>query len=163
MRKVIGSCTMAVLLLCTSCSTIDCPFNNMVHTVYGFYNTSGVRASLKDTLTVSTTKVSGVDSVLINKDIKVDSIRLPMSYAQQEDALYFLFKDTLGTEVTDTLRIKKTNQAHFVSPDCNPAYFHEIIGIIHTRHKIDSIVVNRRNVTYDASKEHLKVYLHSGN
>lgn len=36
-------------------------------------------------MTISTTKTAGTDSVLINKDVKVDSFILPMSYHQPED------------------------------------------------------------------------------
>ena len=47
----------------------------------------GDNKTLKDTLTISTKKIEGTDSVLINKDVNVDSFSLPMSYSLDEDVL----------------------------------------------------------------------------
>ena len=67
---------MMALGLMAACSTLDCPLNN---TVYTKYRLAGNITTLTDTLTISTNRIEGTDSVLINKDVNVDSFILPMS------------------------------------------------------------------------------------
>ena len=45
-----------------ACSTLDCPLNN---TVYTKYRLAGNITTLTDTLTISTNRIEGTDSVLI--------------------------------------------------------------------------------------------------
>ena len=99
MRKIIPFVVFMVLAM-MGCTSLDCPLNN---TVYTKYKLMGDNKTLKDTLTISTKKIAGTDSVLINKDVNVDSFSLPMSYSQDEDVLFFeihtlskqVFKDTM--------------------------------------------------------------------
>ena len=89
-----------MVLAMMGCTSLDCPLNN---TVYTKYKLMGDNKTLKDTLTISTKKIAGTDSVLINKDVNVDSFSLPMSYSLDEDVLFFeihtlskqVFKDTV--------------------------------------------------------------------
>ena len=57
---------MMALGLMAACSTLDCPLNN---TVYTKYRLAGNITTLTDTLTISTNRIEGTDSVLINKDV----------------------------------------------------------------------------------------------
>lgn len=155
MRRIIPS-LLTVLAVLSACGSLDCPLNNIVNTKYRL---KGVAA--KDTITVSTTKQTGNDSVLINKDVKPDSLLLRMSYTQPEDVLYFEVRDSMQRVFLDTVRIQKENQIHFESVDCSPNYFHTITGVTTTHHKIDSIVINRKDVNYDATKEHFTLYFGS--
>ena len=84
MRKIIPILMMALGLM-AACSTLDCPLNN---TVYTKYRLAGNITTLTDTLTISTNRIEGTDSVLINKDVNVDSFILPMSYSLLEDSLF---------------------------------------------------------------------------
>lgn len=156
MRRLIWVALAGLAL--ASCSSIDCPLNN---TVYTKYRLAGTVTTLVDTLTVSTPRLSATDTVLLNKAIAVDSFSLPMSYGQEADILYFDFRPTGGASVIDTVTISKTNEPHFESVDCSPAIFHTLKGVTYTRHKIDSIVVNSANVSYDATKAHFLVYIKS--
>ena len=84
-----------------------------------------------------------------------------MSYSQDEDELRFEMIDTITkTVTTDIVKIQKTNQPHFESVDCNPAFFHTITGVTHTKNAIDSVVINNPNVDTDETKEHLYIYFH---
>lgn len=88
---------LMMVLTMVGCSTLDCPLNN---TTYTKYKLMGNIKTLQDTMTISTTKTAGTDSVLINKDVKVDSFILPMSYHQPEDVFYFEIRnrDASGVE-----------------------------------------------------------------
>ncbi len=140
---------LAVVLL-AACSSVDCPLNN---TVYANYKLAGAVTTLPDTLTISTTRRDGTDSVLVNHQVNTDSFSLPMSYAQAADTLY-----VQTNSLVDTVRIEKTNSPHFESVDCGVAYFHIITAVHHTRHAIDSIVINHKEVNYDATQQHFRIY-----
>lgn len=151
---MVATVAMLFASLVVSCSTIDCPFNNHV---YAKYELAGDVAKLTDYLSVTTTKISGIDSLILNSVTDVDSFMLPMSYNRPEDVLYF-HRTTGGLTITDTVRVAKKDIPHFESIDCNPAYFHHIDAIRHTNHGIDSIVIKNANVTYDESKTNLQIY-----
>ena len=155
MRKIIPIILIVVAVM-VSCTTLDCPLNN---TVYAKYKLKGSIAKLSDTLTISTTRLAGSDSVLINKDVNIDSFILPMSYTQPEDVFFFEMRDTVLHEVfKDTVKVKKEDQPHFESVDCKPSYFHTITSIETTHNRIDSIVINHKEVNYDATKTHFYIY-----
>ena len=141
-------------ILPSSCSSIDCPLK---HRVYTAYKLEGSVTLLQDTLSISTPRITGIDSVVINCDVDVDSFSLPISYHGAEDIFFFEVKSKLG-KTLDTVKIKKLDYNHFESVDCNPSFFHTITGVEHTHHRIDSIVINNANVTYDASKAHFYIY-----
>jgi hypothetical protein len=158
MRKIIAI-AITSLAVC-ACSSIDCPLNN---TVYTTYKLTGKVDTLKDTLTVSTMRDNGTDTIVLNKSVKTLTFSLPISYAQDKDVFFLQVKDTNKNIIYDTIRVNKTNQPHFESVDCTPSYFHTITGISYTRNKIDSIAINNNEVNYDTSKEHFHIYFKSGN
>lgn len=141
-----------------ACSSIDCPVQNTVYTAYGVYKNGGERDTLRDTLTIYTTRRDGMDSVLLNRGVNTTKFELPMSYNDPEDTLYFTVIDQQAHAVTDTVYIKKDNYPYFESVDCNIAFFHNITSVRWTHHAIDSIAVNKQHVDYDASTEHLHLY-----
>lgn len=155
MRKITPLAILVMMLTIIGCTSLDCPLNN---TTYTKYKLMGNVTTLNDTMTISTTKQEGIDSVLINKDVKVDSFILPMSYHQAEDVFYFEFKNKYKQTWKDTVIVKKENFSHFESVDCAPSFFHTITGIQTTHNYIDSIVINNKEVNYDASKAHFYIY-----
>lgn len=142
-------------LLAVGCSSIDCPLNNRVCTIYKL---SGDVTPLADQLTISTTRVNGQDSVLINHIENADSFMLPVSYSSPADVLYFERSNSTGWSIVDTVVIEKQDIPHFESIDCNPAYFHIIKHVRHTMLGIDSIVINKEKVNYDVKQPHLLIY-----
>lgn len=141
---------LIVALVAAACSSVDCPLNN---TVYANYQLKGPVTRLNDTLTVKTARHGRGDSLLLNKMYNAEEFTLPVSYNQDEDVLYFytgLLKDTVW--------MQKTNRPHFESTDCGLNYFHTITGIRYTRHAIDSIVINHKDINYDASPKHFHIY-----
>ena len=147
---------LMMVLTMVGCSTLDCPLNN---TTYTKYKLMGNVTTLADTMTISTTKTEGQDSVLINRDVNVDSFILPMSYQQPEDVFYFEIRNRDHKVWKDTVTVKKENFSHFESVDCQISYFHTILSVKSTHHIIDSLSINNSQVNYDASKEHFHLYL----
>ena len=141
MRKIIPILMMGLGLM-AACSTLDCPLNN---TVYTKYRLAGDITTMTDTLTISTNRIEGTDSVLINKDVNVDSFILPISYSLLEDSLFFEIRDIENRLYVDTVTVKKTNTPHFESVDCKPTFFHTITDVKTTHYRIDSIVINKWN------------------
>lgn len=159
MRKIIPLILTAALAL-AGCSSIDCPLNN---TVYMKIMLQGNNKPLTDTLSVTTRKEVGKDSVYINRQVNTDSLMIPMSYKQDEDVLYFVVNTTTGRTFIDTVSIKKENQVHFESMECQPSFFHTITNVRTTHNFIDSIVINNKEVNYDATKPHFHLYFGTRN
>ena len=150
MRKIIPFVVFMVLAM-MGCTSLDCPLNNTVYTKYKLMGDN------------KTLKIAGTDSVLINKDVNVDSFSLPMSYSLNEDVLFFEIH-TLSKQVfKDTVTVSKENRSHFESVDCSPSFFHTITDVKTTHNYIDSIVINQKEVNYDASKAHFYIYFGSRN
>lgn len=145
-----------VLMALAACSSIDCPLNSRVMATYKF---GGNSQTLTDSLTVSTTKTDGEDSVLVNRVIGVDSISLPMSYNHTSDIYYFEFAATDLSRTIDTVTVTKQDHPHFESVDCNPMIFHTVTAVEHTSHKIDSIKITNNYVTYNTENAHFIIYL----
>lgn len=141
---------LLAVLVTVACSSVDCPLNN---TVYANYKLMGRVTTLPDTLTISTTRQNGFDSVIINRQVGTDSFSLPMSYVQDEDVFYLRTNATM-----DTIRLRKTNHPHFESVDCGLNYFHTLTGVTFTRHALDSVVIHHQEVTYDPTPKHLHVF-----
>lgn len=144
-------------LLLIACSSVDCPVQNAVYTIYKVYAGDGTPATLTDTLSISTTKRDGMDSVLLNRSVNTAEFNLPISYYCAEDTLFFEIKDSVST-VIDTVYVSKDDTPHFESVDCNISFFHFIKGVRWTSHAIDSIVVNNQYVNYDLETEHFHIY-----
>ena len=154
---------MRTILLCTAaglvmaaCSSIDCPLNSRVMSICKFGDNG---EKVTDSLTVSTTRADGNDSVLVNRVCDVDSITLPMSYSHTEDVYYFDFLNSDKTHTIDTLTVAKNDIPHFESVDCSPMMFHNITDVRYTTHKVESVKINNNYVTYNDKKAHLVITL----
>ena len=143
----------------TACSSVDCPVNNTVAALYQVRSKDGAALPLADTMTVSTTRANGKDTIIYNKGISISQFSLPVSYSHPEDVLVFQFdiKES-NLHVVDTVWIKKTDYPHFESVDCNTAYFHTMTDVKYTCNYIDSIVINNPSVTYDSQTVHFYLY-----
>lgn len=157
MRKLFFLLLATVLL--GACSSIDCPLENTVSLSVGFYKANGLPDTLRiDTLTVSTTRRDGNDTVLINRDVKATGIQLPLSSGAVADTFLISLKDTLNREYLNRIIISKTDQPHFESVDCKMSYFHTITNVDWSGSRIDSISITKQQVDYDASSQHLHIY-----
>ena len=142
-----------------ACSSIDCPLNSLVYTQYQLMNAVGRVDTLADTLTISTKRTDGNDSVLINRSVRTTEFSLPISYSQPQDVFFVETIDTLTKTVTlDTITVEKVDRPHFESVDCSPSYFHTITAVGTTHNAIDSVVINNPDVDYDTSRKHFNIY-----
>jgi hypothetical protein len=132
---------------------------NVVRTVYTLQKSDMSTDTLKgDTLSVFSRRRDGTDTLLLNSMTGVSMFSLPIGYTNPEDTLYFLLQFN-STYTLDTVWIKKENYPHFESVDCSASYFHTITDVRHTRHGLDSIVINKSSVDYDGKTEHFHLYL----
>lgn len=155
MRKLMVA--LFAVLAAAACSSIDCPVNNTVNTGYKLMRGEAVD-TLRDTMFVLTFRANGTDSIIFNSGIGLTSFSLPIGYANPEDTLYFIFRNVNYLAV-DTVWIKKENIPHFESVDCNASFFHQLTALRSTHNAIDSLVINKSFVDYDASTEHIHLYL----
>lgn len=154
--RIIWLLAMPAMLL-MACSSLDCPLNNRVLTNYRLMTADGRTDTLKVAMTVSTNRIDGADSVLINSDVNVTGFTLPVSNAQPRDT-FFISLDGDAFSSLDTLVVEKSDMMHFESTDCAASYFHTITGVTTTHHAIDSVAVNNKQVDYDTSKTHFRIY-----
>ena len=156
-----------LIMLLTACSSIDCPVNSIVETIWEVYDDDGLELSLSDTLTVTTVTMdgnevvilNGKDNTVLNKLTEKAKFNLPISYSHPEDILLFHFDNSnIDLHVTDTVWIKKDDYPHFESVDCNTTFFHTLTNVRYTRNYIDSIVINNPSVTYDSKTVHFYLY-----
>ena len=147
---------MAVTLV-VSCSSIECPYKNLVATNYEVYDSDGILLELPDTLTIYTKTKEGKDTILLNRGIEIVGFSLPISKSHPEDVLYFHFFAPNYDE-TDTVWIQKEEYPHIESLECKAEYFHKLTGVRHTKNAIDSLVIKYSNVDYDDTKIHFYLY-----
>lgn len=174
------SVLFGLTVLLSACSSLDCPVNNTVNAIYKMVKADGATDTLSDTISIVTRRiVENQDPVMVNSDVMITTLSIPVSYNNPEDELFFYFtnKDvatdtiynsddtyTVKSDTTyymevDTVVVTKNDRMHFESVDCNPSFFHTITGVRHTRNRIDSIVVNNPEVNYDTSTEHFRLYI----
>lgn len=156
-RRFLPLAVVAMLLIMTACSSIDCPLNNRVYTQYALLTPDGKTDTMKLSMTISTNRLDGDDSVLINKDVDVTAFSLPISNAQPRDS-FFLELASDDASTLDTVVVSKIDRMHFESTDCAPSYFHELQSVSTTHHAIDSVVIKNHEVNYDTSKKHFSIY-----
>jgi len=159
MRKVIIILMFVAAL--AACTNIDCPVKNLVYTNYALKKANGTADTLKtDSLWIWTKRVDGTDTLLLNGlcGVTASKFSLQISHTQPEDVFFTLLKNTAGTILRDTFRIKKKDIPHFESVDCQAAYFHELEAVSTTHHALDSITINYRHVNYDVSNTHYHIY-----
>lgn len=155
MRKIIPI-ILFCLLATVGCSTLDCPLNNTVYTKYKL--DGNIKQLTNSYLTIKTKMKNGEDSILLNQQENADSFSLPVSYFNPQDTLYFEVLDAQQRTFQDTVIVSKDNHPHFESIDCSPSYFHTLTGVSTTHNLIDSIVINHKDVNFDASKAHFLIY-----
>ena len=155
--------TIALIALTamTACTSIDCPVENNVATLYKLQKADGTQDTLHDTLTVLTRLARGVDTVIVNNSVETTSFQLPISYTNAADTFTFVRKSDTR-ELTDTVWIEKTNLPQFESVDCKLVYFHDVTSLRHTRNGIDSISVKKGRIDYDSNTENFHIYFKTG-
>ena len=168
-----------------ACSSIDCSLNSRVLCNVRLQNSNGDSVAFAYPLTVVLIRTNGDTIHYINQKSDVSSFDIPLSNVGEEDLLEIaltitdtveltsydtyvdsttmelvtdtITKDTIRTyDISDKIRIRKSNEPWFESVDCNVHYNHNIFSADAESHNIiDHIVINDAFVTNDASKKNL--------
>ena len=165
---------LTIVVVTTSCSSIDCQLNGSVYCKYQLKDQYLNDVAFAYPLTVTLCDTDSGDYVIINSESNVSAIDIPMSYGNATDVLKFtlMVTDTIADEDTvyyvttphtDTIRITKTNEPFFESIDCAPRYNHTIEEVQSSHNFIDSLAINNKKVTNDASKKNIYIFLPSAN
>lgn len=155
MRKIVVCLLTA--LVAVACSTIDCPVQNTVYTVYNLYTADAKVDTLRDTMYVFTHRTDGSDTLLYNAGIGITSFSLPISYSCPEDTLFFLMTNGNDYLSLDTVHLKKDDIPHFESVDCAATFFHKLTAVRSTHNAIDTIIINKSFVDYNAETAHFHI------
>ena len=155
MRKVIVA-LLATLMVC-ACSSIDCPVQNTIYTVYQLRTADERADTLRDTLFVFSRRADGSDTLLFNAGIGLVSFALPIGYANPEDTLEFVMVNRPDYIALDTVFVKKENIPHFESVDCSASFFHRITAVRSSHNAIDTLTINKDFVDYDAQTAHFYI------
>lgn len=140
-----------------ACSSIDCPVENVVATVYKLQKSDGTADTLYDSLTVFTRRKNGTDTILLDHIASTTQFQLPVGHTNPEDTFYFRVSNG-SYSAQDVVYIKKENTPHFESVDCSISYFHKITGVrLGSHNAIDSISIIKTEVNYDLSSEHFHI------
>ena len=152
MRRRLLLITLSILAL-AACESYDCTLYNYVG-CYGAFDREGAAMRINDTLTITAGKTG---PVLLNRSVNTLSLKVPLSYWQDEDTLVLTVKG-VDYLMQDTIWIKKTNQVHYESPDCPTTLFHTIQEVRNTQEFIESISIIRSSVNYDQTTN-LQIHL----
>lgn len=135
--------TMSVGMACTEeadCTDANRPMMNAGFFTYvkdtlpdGYVRDSLVGIAF-DTLTVT---AFGTDSVIINKDIHVSAVSLPLRYAEETTIFVLHYSE----DYKDTVTLSHHNTPYFMNMDCGYQMKQELTGCTHTKHLLDSIVI----------------------
>ena len=150
---------LLLTLILAACSSIDCPVNNLVESLYQVCDSTGENVKMLDTLSVYTTRADG-EQVLLNKGAGLSQFHLQVSYTHPEDIFIFHFDlVSANVRVTDTVWVKKEDYTHFESVDCNSAFFHKVTDVRSTHNYIDSIVIVNPTIDYNYETVHFRMYI----
>ena len=150
LRVGVGAC------LLFSCSSINCPVDNTVYTIYEICTREGDADTLNASLSVRTVRMDR-DTLVYNQGKDLTKLTLPISYQCPEDTLMFRLAINDSTTVTDTVWVNKEDQPHFESVDCGAIFFHELRGVRSTHHAIDTIIIVNPHVNYDHEHAHFQI------
>lgn len=155
-------CVMLALGV-ASCTNLDCPLDNVVHMMAGFYD-SETKAAVSPSDTLSITPLRR-DTTLLNRQTDAQSFLLPLNETAGVDTLLLRLSNAAGQAAVDTLIIGHTPRAHFESVDCPASVFHTLTSASVISHEadvmplvIDSVTIVRTTVNYD-DVENLRIFV----
>lgn len=106
-----------------------------------------------DTIPNLTVTVLGSDSVLVNRDMNVTYLSLPLSYQKEESHWVLHYTE----ELSDTIHLTHTNTPYFLSPDCGYQMKQEIKSASCSQHlAVQTEIKNAQILNDDA--ENLWIY-----
>lgn len=122
----------------------------MAFAKFNFVNQSGQTVEYNDTLTVIgqlETNDTVIYDTLINKETKVNTLTLPLSYGE---TTRFIFK--YNRQGQDVITIKHRNIPYFINLDCGTMMFYEVLEATSTNRMMDSLVTTNPNIDNNEKK-----------
>ena len=142
-------------LVYVSCDETECTESSIVEFSGNFYRKRN-NAAYTDTLAIYGIKAPN-DSLLVDT-VAIKGIALPLKYAGTETTFVFDFINRAKAGfVRDTVSVFHQNNVHFISDACGCTMFFTIDSIAYTRHKIDSIAINSKDVINEP-KENIQLF-----
>lgn len=111
---------------------------------------------LKDTLDSLTITAFATDSIILNNQKSVHSLSLPLRYTADSTVLVFHYSKDPSIK-KDTVIIYQKNTPYFLSMDCGYQMKQSITGRDYSRHTIDSIFIQQKEVSIYGT-ENLKLF-----
>lgn len=141
-------------IVITACSQeVDCSSTSRKMVYANIYTLQSGKV-VKDTLDSLTVTAVGTDSIIINKDVKVDTVLLPLRYTADSTKLIFHYAKT---KLVDTLVIWHTNTPTFISMDCGYSMAQVISKIRYTKNLLDSVYISYNTANTDGI-QNLKLF-----
>ncbi len=111
---------------------------------------------LKDTLDSLTITAFGTDSIILNNEKRVHGLSLPLRYTADSTVLVFHYSKNPKIK-KDTIVIRQKNTPYFLSMDCGYQMKQNITGREYSRHILDSIYIQTKEVSINGT-ENLKLF-----
>ena len=94
------------------------------------------------------------DTILLNQLMGASSMKVPMSYFNEEDTLILSYK---MISQKDTIKIRHNSYPNVELPECGTYRFHRLLNITATDAAIDHIEISEPTVNYEGSTN-VKIY-----
>ena len=149
MGKILKKIAPFLLITCLSlgfmaCDETECTESTVVEFNGNFYRK---RDNTAYTDTLSIYGINAPNDSILKDTAAIKTITLPLKLTDTETAFLFDFVNRAKASfIKDTISIFHQNNVHFISDACGCAMFFSIDSIAYTRHKIDSIAINSKDV-----------------
>ena len=94
------------------------------------------------------------DTILLNQLLGASSMKVPMSFFNEEDTLILSYKSIL---LKDTIKIHHSSYPNVELPECGTYRFHTLQSVTATDAAIDHIEISEPKVNYDGNVN-VKIY-----
>lgn len=168
-KKSVGI-LLTVIIFCSvflfSCSEDEeCRQSRYVQLYAGFYRinvdpVTGIESQVKIYIDTLSVQGVGLDSLLYKDAARKDSVKLPLNKLSDLSEFVFTINDTVLNRIfKDTISVYYENHEDYLSFECGVlnTFTIDSIRTKATRHYIDSIVVNSKEVNTN-NVENIKIY-----
>lgn len=160
-RQILHLAVCCCVVVFFGCSQDDtCLEPQAVNMRAGFYHTDSSSTQKDTQLTHALIRFGASTTYVL--EIKQSS-KFVMPLAQDRDSTQLVFQSDSSTTVPstiDTLTLNYTRKPTFISTACGYRTYFTLHRVTTTHHVIDSVTINHNEVSNEANKEHLKLYLH---
>ena len=117
----------------------------MMYCLIQTINPDNPKTVLKDTLDLLTITALGTDSIILNQEMNVDSLTLPLRYDKDTTVFIFHYDSPNHPTYVDTLYVMQQNTPYFQSMECGYMMKQKILKV-----RFGKIPKNRQPVYIDS-------------